>query len=149
MVRRITFGSLGHFSRNLKNALECPERGCLTSCGVHHSPRCKRRAKLAAVGVRQFTESGGSVWARELGGDPNLIDCSPAAEGDRDGFVVIPDFVSVEEEHELCQDIKRTLRGRQYQYDHWDKLSTSCHNIAWGQDIITTFVASPLLEGIN
>ena len=39
-------------------------------------------------------------------------------------MIVIPDFISEEEEQFLLQDISRTLRGKRYQYDHWDGVRT-------------------------
>ncbi|XP_064386959.1 alpha-ketoglutarate-dependent dioxygenase alkB homolog 7, mitochondrial-like [Halichondria panicea] len=52
--------------------------------------------------------------------DPSLLDCSRAAAQDVDGFAIISNFVSSEEEEQLMVDIRRTLRGRKYLYDHWD-----------------------------
>lgn len=60
----------------------------------------------------------------QLERDPSLLDYSPAAEEDSGGFVVIPNFISLEEEESLLQDIRRTLRGKRYQYDHWDGVRT-------------------------
>ncbi len=77
---------------------------------------------MAVGGVRYLCDSRCSV---DLQSDPSLVDCSKAAREDSDGFVVVPDFVSPEEEALLCQDINRTLRGKKYQYDHWDKVITS------------------------
>ncbi len=57
--------------------------------------------------------------------DPSLLDCSRAAAQDVDGFAIISNFVSSEEEEQLMVDIRRTLRGRKYLYDHWDGVSTS------------------------
>ncbi len=55
--------------------------------------------------------------------DPSLLDCSRAAAQDVDDFAVIPNFVSGEEEEQLMVDIRRTLRGKKYLYDHWDGVS--------------------------
>ena len=49
-----------------------------------------------------------------------LLYCNDAAREDSRDMKVIPDFVSEEEEQSLLQDIGRTLRGKRYQYDHWD-----------------------------
>lgn len=50
----------------------------------------------------------------------DLLHCNDAAREDSRDMKVIPDFVSEEEEQSLLQDIGRTLRGKRYQYDHWD-----------------------------
>ena len=59
-----------------------------------------------------------------LRGDAALLECSEAAREDcnRD-VVVVPEFVSAEEEASLLQEIGRTLRGKRYLYNHWDGVS--------------------------
>ena len=53
-----------------------------------------------------------------------LLHCNHAAKEDSRDMIVIPDFISEEEEQSLLQDISRTLRGKRYQYDHWDGVRT-------------------------
>ena len=76
--------------------------------------------------------SSGPVRNYNLQGDRGLIECSDAAreEGIKN-FAVIPDFISQEEEQSLLQDISRTLRGKRYQYDHWDGVSESVNYAGW------------------
>jgi len=67
-----------------------------------------------------------------LEGEAALLDYSETAREDCASMVVVPDFVSAEEERSLMQEIGRTLRGKRYLYDHWDGVSvvvvcTSCH----------------------
>lgn len=50
----------------------------------------------------------------------SLLHCNHAAREDSRDMIVIPNFISEEEEQSLLQDIGRTLRGKRYQYDHWD-----------------------------
>ncbi len=65
-----------------------------------------------------FSNSGFSV------ADPSLVDCSEAVVNDIKCISVIPDFVSREEEEMLMVEIRRTLRGKKYMYDHWDGVRT-------------------------
>ena len=65
-------------------------------------------------------------------GDLALLDSSEAAIENINCFSVIPNFISSEEEEQLLVDIDRSLRGKKYQYDHWDGvggLSKICHCI--------------------
>lgn len=56
-----------------------------------------------------------------LEGDPSLLDPSEeAATEDVNCFTVVPNFISLEEEDQLLVDIRQSLRGKKYQYDHWD-----------------------------
>ena len=64
------------------------------------------------------TSDGGPETLLETAND--LLHCNDAAREDSRDITVIPDFVSEEEEQSLLQDIGRTLRGKRYQYDHWD-----------------------------
>ena len=70
-----------------------------------------------------------------LKGEAALLDYSEAAREDCASMVVVPGFVSAEEERSLMQEIGRTLRGKRYLYDHWDGVSvvvvcTSCHTMS-------------------
>lgn len=53
-------------------------------------------------------------------GDPTLLDTSEAAVEDVQCFSVVPNFISPVEEEQLLVDVDRSLRGKKYQYDHWD-----------------------------
>ena len=53
-------------------------------------------------------------------GDRNLVVFSKEAEEDSWSFAVIPGFISPEEEESLMMDVSRSLRGKKYQFDHWD-----------------------------
>ena len=55
-----------------------------------------------------------------LHGDAALLECSEAATEDCRDVLVVPEFVSTEEEGSLLQEIDRTLRGKKYLYNHWD-----------------------------
>ena len=55
--------------------------------------------------------------------DPGLIECSDSAWEDSQSLAVIPGFVSAEEEQLLLQDISRSLRGKRYEFQHWDGVS--------------------------
>ena len=59
----------------------------------------------------------------QLNGDRSLLEFSKEAEEDSWSFVVIPDFISSEEEESLMMDISHSLRGKKYQFDHWDGVS--------------------------
>lgn len=56
-------------------------------------------------------------------GDRSLLDFSREAEADGWNFTVIPCFISLEEEQALMADVSRSLRGKKYQFDHWDGVS--------------------------
>lgn len=60
---------------------------------------------------------------RERFGDRSLLDFSKEAEQDSLSFVVVPNFISAEEEGVLMRDVGRSLRGKKYQFDHWDGVS--------------------------
>ena len=64
-----------------------------------------------------------SASSRQRYGDRSLLEFSKEAEEDSWSFAVIPDFVSPEEEESLMRDISRSLRGKKYQFDHWDGVS--------------------------
>ena len=53
-------------------------------------------------------------------GDRNLVVFSKEAEEDSWSFAVIPGFISPEEEESLMMDVSRSLRGKKYQFNHWD-----------------------------
>lgn len=50
----------------------------------------------------------------------SLLEFSASVGGDVQHFRVIPDFVTAEEEQSVLKEVTRALRGRKYQYDHWD-----------------------------
>ena len=56
-------------------------------------------------------------------GDRDLLSFSENAEADSWNMTVIPDFISTEEENHLMADVSRSLRGKKYQFDHWDGVS--------------------------
>ena len=56
-------------------------------------------------------------------GGRSLLEFSEGSEADSWSFAVIPDFISPEEEQSLMVDISRSLRGKKYQFDHWDGVS--------------------------
>ena len=58
-----------------------------------------------------------STWYED---ERSLLEYSPTAEGDSHNFSVIPNFVTPSVEENLLNDINRTLRGKRYQFDHWD-----------------------------
>ena len=68
---------------------------------------------------KSVPESTSSVRAR----DPDLIECSDSAWEDSRSLAVIPGFISAEEEQLLLQDISRSLRGKRYEFQHWDGVS--------------------------
>lgn len=53
----------------------------------------------------------------------DLLEFSPHAAGDVDHFRVFPGFITSEEEQGVVKEITRALRGKKYQYDHWDRVS--------------------------
>ena len=57
-------------------------------------------------------------------GDSSFLAFSKAGEADSRDFTVIPNFISTEEEDNLMMDVSRSLRGKKYQFDHWDGVST-------------------------
>jgi len=75
-----------------------------------------------------------SVGRLENGGDTGedgLVNCTEAARKDSEDIVVVPDFISSEEEQSLLQDVSRTLRGKKYQYQHWDGVSRLARTNSW------------------
>ena len=56
----------------------------------------------------------------EITSEERLVNCTEAARADSEDIVVVPEFISSEEEQSLLQDVRRTLRGKKYQYKHWD-----------------------------
>ena len=77
--------------------------------------------------VRQFLTSGyhsnSDRNRTELTGVRDLLCFSENAEADSWSMTVIPDFISTEEEDHLMADVSRSLRGKKYQFDHWDGVS--------------------------
>jgi len=61
------------------------------------------------------------------------VSCTEAAREDSADIVVVPDFISSEEEQSLLQDVSRTLRGKKYQYQHWDGVSRSVIGMEWNR----------------
>jgi len=59
------------------------------------------------------------------------VNCTEAARKDSEDIVVVPDFISSEEEQSLLQDVSRTLRGKKYQYQHWDGVSRLARTNSW------------------
>ena len=53
-------------------------------------------------------------------GDRSLLAFSKEAEEDSWSFAVISGFISSEEEKSLMMDVTRSLRGKKYQFGHWD-----------------------------
>ena len=53
----------------------------------------------------------------------SLLEFSASVGRDVQHFRVIPDFVTAEEEQSVLKEVTRALRGRKYQYDHWDGVS--------------------------
>lgn len=70
-------------------------------------------------------ENGGDT------GEDGLVNCTEAARKDSEDIVVVPDFISSEEEQSLLQDVSRTLRGKKYQYQHWDGVSRLVRTNSW------------------
>ena len=56
-------------------------------------------------------------------GGRSLLEFNEGAEEDSWNFAVIPGFISPEEEESLMMDVSRSLRGKKYQFDHWDGVS--------------------------
>ena len=53
------------------------------------------------------------------------VECSQEAMEDRLGGVqLLTGFISAAEEESLMKDIKTTFRGKKYQFDHWDSVSS-------------------------
>lgn len=53
----------------------------------------------------------------------DLLEFSGPAAEDVCHMRVLPDFVSAAEEQSVLKEVARALRGRKYQYDHWDEVS--------------------------
>ncbi|CAI8000411.1 Alpha-ketoglutarate-dependent dioxygenase alkB homolog 7, mitochondrial, partial [Geodia barretti] len=53
-------------------------------------------------------------------GDPALLEASVTAEIDCGDVGVLPGFVTEDESESLLVEIRRTLRGKRYLYNHWD-----------------------------
>lgn len=71
-----------------------------------------------------FAESRNQIAVtREMIGDRNLLEFTKEAEIDSWDFAVIPDIISSEDEQSLMSDVSRSLRGKKYQFDHWDGVS--------------------------
>ena len=91
---------------------------------VASSPRSQRlnsysQRHFRACAVFQRPVSG-RVTSGVGRGDVSLLESSEAAREDCEDLVVVPGFVSEEEERLLLQEVRRTLRGKKYLYDHWD-----------------------------
>ena len=81
---------------------------------------CYSRIVAGRVPSRHFwASSSPGVQALSLG-EAALLEVSKAAEEDRGDVAVVPGFVTTEESEGLLQEIRRTLRGKRYLYNHWD-----------------------------
>ena len=71
---------------------------------------------------RLFTSRNASFsGSKQLtAGDRSLLAFSKEAEEDSWSFAVISGFISSEEEKSLMMDVTRSLRGKKYQFGHWD-----------------------------
>lgn len=87
--------------------------------------RHKAEPWTCAVSPNEAKSRSGRLYHSEsvATGKADLLDYSEAAREDCGSMVVVPDFVSAEEERSLMQEIGRTLRGKRYLYDHWDGVS--------------------------
>ena len=80
--------------------------------------------KLHGVDQEGDHRASSTTKRRRGNGDRSLLDFSDKAEADSWSFAVIPNFVSMEEEQALMVDVRRSIRGKKYQFDHWDGVST-------------------------
>ena len=69
-----------------------------------------------------------STGSSQFYSDPvcsDLLSFSPSAAEDvhRGHFRVVPGFVTSAEEQSVVMEVARAMRGRKYQYDHWDGVS--------------------------
>ena len=60
-------------------------------------------------------------------GDPALLEASVTAEIDCGDVGVLPGFVTEDESESLLVEIRRTLRGKRYLYNHWDRVRPCYH----------------------
>lgn len=58
----------------------------------------------------------------------HLVDCSDQAADDSRDFVLIPDFITPDEEQSLMGDVGTSFRRLRYQYAHWDQVR-SCWSV--------------------
>ena len=96
------------------------------SCEPFHSLLRCFGTPVRMIKTSPLTRSDGDLPGaskRESGGDRALLEFSKEAEADSWSFAVIPDFISQEEEQSLMKDISHSLRGKKYQFDHWDGVS--------------------------
>ena len=112
------------FKRTLN--LLCSSIGSRATC---HSRTNSHSARLdrSAHGGR-----GSSRWVSGhivLCGDPALLEHSEAAVEDCRDVLVVPEFVTAEEGETLLREINRTLRGKSYQYNHWDGVRLKYRNV--------------------
>lgn len=84
---------------------------------------CSRQASTQVP--LALLQSGGDT------GEDGLVNCTEAARKDSEDIVVVPNFISSEEEQSLLQDVSRTLRGKKYQYQHWDGVSRLARTNSW------------------
>ena len=111
---------------HLRSMLQ-PLRGNKT---VYHPSCIPWRTLLSPISQRPFTKSplssrnasfsNSSVEQLQSDGDRSLLAFSKEAEEDSWSFAVIPGFISPEEEDSLMMDVTRSLRGKKYQFNHWD-----------------------------
>ena len=81
---------------------------------------CCSRIVAGRVPSRHFwASSSPEVQALSLG-DAALLEVSKTAEEDRGDVAVVPGFMTTEESECLLEEIRRTLRGKRYLYNHWD-----------------------------
>lgn len=76
-----------------------------------------RRKHTASNGCRKYSLNLSTL------GSSDLLEFSEAATEDVRHFRVVPDFLSPAEEQSVLKEASRALRGRKYQYDHWDGVS--------------------------
>lgn len=99
---------------------------------LYHPSHLPRRSLLSPWSQRLFTKStlisknvsiansSGEQLPESGAGDRSLLAFSKEAEEDSWSFAVIPGFISREEEDSLMKEVTRSLRGKKYQFDHWD-----------------------------
>ena len=99
---------------------------------LHHPSHLPWRSLLSPLSQRLFTKSpliisrnvsisnSSGEQLQSGAGDRSLLAFSKEAEEDSWSFAVIPGFISPEEEDSLMKDVTRSLRGKKYQFDHWD-----------------------------
>ena len=108
--------------------LQARIRGGKPLCCPSH---LSRRRLITLVSLRLFTKplksrnryASFSTNLEQLNGDRGLLDFNKEAKEDSWSFAVIPGFISPEEEESLMMDVNRSLRGKKYQFDHWDGVS--------------------------